>query len=176
MVSLKKIIAAVISVCVSIAFAGSAIPRNTVRNTIEFVACDNEDRIISFTSHVQCEDIEDIHHKGGENFTIEIPLNWGGTVMAKKHGAVHPIHRIQAEFQWQGFEGKTHYDASAITNQTDNSGIRFVYPAGQGDVYEARSGCTVYPCDNAYLQPDDVQTKVTRQTDMLIEIGFRSNI
>ncbi|TGO38389.1 hypothetical protein BHYA_0076g00400 [Botrytis hyacinthi] len=178
MVSIKKIVIGFVSICATTTLAGSTIPRNTVRNTIEFIAYDNEDRIISFTSHVQCEDIEDIHHKGGENFTIEIPLNWGGTVMAKKYGAVHPIHRIQAEFQWQGFEGKTHYDASAITNHTDNSGIRFIYPAGQGNVYEARSGCTVYPCDNAYLQPDDVQTKVTRQTDMVIEIGtrFRSNI
>ncbi|KAF7889481.1 uncharacterized protein EAF02_001896 [Botrytis sinoallii] len=171
MVSFSKVVAAAVGLSASTALAGSTIPRDTPRNTIEFLSFDKEDRVITFTSHPQCEDLADIHHKGGENFTIEIPLNWGGTVIARKYDAVHPIHRVQAEFQWQGFEGKTHYDASAIDNRTDNSGIRFVYPAGQADVYELRSGCTVYPCDNAYLLPDDVQTKVTRQTDMVIEIG-----
>ncbi|KAF5873226.1 putative dnase1 protein [Botrytis fragariae] len=176
MVSYKKsaiaVAVAVAGIGISTALAGSTIPRNTIpRNTIHFISFDDVDRIIAFTSHAHCEDIEDIHHKGGENFTIEMPQNWGGTVMAKKYDAVVPIHRVQAEIQWQGFEGKTHYDASAITNHTDNSGIRFIYPAGQGDVYETRSGCTVYPCDNAYLQPDDEQTKVTYQTDMVIEIG-----
>ncbi|KAF7908226.1 uncharacterized protein EAF01_003981 [Botrytis porri] len=167
MVSVKKVVMAIAGISVSAALASSTFPINT----IQFISFDDTDRVITFTSHPQCEDLPDIHHKGGENFTMEIPLNWGGTVMARMYDAVVPIHRVQAEFQWQGFEGKTHYDASAITNHTDNSGIRFIYPAGQGHVHEARSGCTVYPCNTAYLQANDEQTKVTYQTDMVIEIG-----
>ncbi|CCD47883.1 hypothetical protein ACHAPC_008201 [Botrytis cinerea] len=168
MVLLSKIAVMAVGLSSSAALA-SVIPRNT----IHFISMDNIDRILSFTSHPECEDIADIHHKGGESFIMEMPYGWGGTVMAKQYDSVVPVFRVQAEIQWQKFEGKTYYDASAITNNTDNSGIRFVYPAGQGNVHSARSGCTVYPCDTAYLKSDDVQTRVTEQTDMVVEIGTK---
>ncbi|KAF7954639.1 hypothetical protein EAE96_005758 [Botrytis aclada] len=163
MVSASKLLGA------ALAFAFSAVVSG--RNTIHFKALDNVPRIISFTSHPECADIEEIHHRGGEDFMIEMPPYWAGTVMARLYGGVHPINRAIAEFKWQGFEGKTHYDASAVDNHTDNTGVHWVYPAGLGHIPEARSGCTVFPCDNAYLLWDDVQTRVTYQTDMVVEIG-----
>lgn len=36
------------------------------------------------------------------------------------------------------------------------------------------SGCEVFPCDNAYWVWDDVQTKVTHDTELMTTLGSGS--
>ncbi|KAJ8057799.1 hypothetical protein OCU04_013270 [Sclerotinia nivalis] len=85
--------------------------------------------------------------------------------MAKKTDSVVPINRVLAEITFA--PKMTYYDISAIDNQTDNSGIRFISPYGLPQTKYFRPGCDWFPCDNAYLKPEDPHTRTTFATDFL---------
>jgi hypothetical protein len=41
--------------------------------------------------------------------------------------------------------------------------------------YHPVSGCKLFPCQNAYYLPDDIQTKATLQTDLICTLGSDAN-
>lgn len=72
------------------------------------------------------------------------------------------------EVKFNSWEDKTWYDVSAIDNLTNNEGIHWLYAqSGAG----AHSGWDHSPSDGAYNLPNDIQTQVTEEKDLICEIG-----
>lgn len=74
---------------------------------------------------------------------------------------------------FQGWEGLTYYDVSAIVNPNDHSGVKEMFPASEleVEVKASFSGCPHFPCNKAYYLPDDIQTVTTKSTDLIVTLG-----
>ncbi|KAJ8066840.1 hypothetical protein OCU04_004222 [Sclerotinia nivalis] len=141
-------------------------------NSITFVSHDDDARILAFTNNPGHVYLTDIDFPGGSAIRVDFPDVWSGTIMAKKTDSVVPINRVLAEITFA--PKMTYYDISAIDNQTDNSGIRFISPYGLPQTKYFRPGCDWFPCDNAYLKPEDPHTRTTFATDFLCEVGTKN--
>jgi hypothetical protein len=97
-----------------------------------------------------------------------MPLGWKGAWQSSFSATDCGTVGIRGEVTFQGFEGKTWYDVSAIDAQRDNSGVKFIYPASHAG---EKTGCDKFPCDGSNNKPDDLQTKVTDDMDLICEIG-----
>ncbi|RDL31197.1 uncharacterized protein BP5553_09986 [Venustampulla echinocandica] len=62
----------------------------------------------------------------------------------------------------------TWYDISMVDNNSDNSGVHWLYPISGNDVHH---GCTTFPCSNAFSKPGEAQTQVTNEHDLECLIG-----
>ncbi|CAI4213835.1 unnamed protein product [Parascedosporium putredinis] len=69
---------------------------------------------------------------------------------------------------FQGWNGLTYFDVSAIINANDHVGVKEMWPKSSAS---PTSGCKTFPCNNAYYLPDDVQTKTTSETDLVCTLG-----
>jgi hypothetical protein len=72
------------------------------------------------------------------------------------------------EVAFNGWNGLTYFDISAIVNPNDHEGVAEMWPA-QG--LKPTSGCQLFPCPNAYYLWDDVQTKTTPETEIITTLG-----
>ncbi|CZR56242.1 uncharacterized protein PAC_06130 [Phialocephala subalpina] len=89
------------------------------------------------------------------------PINAGGGEAA----CVQPT--IVGEITFQGYQGNTYYDISAVDNCCQNNGIHYFYP--HNDASAPHSGCFNFPCGGVYIKPGDPQTKITTwDTDMIV--------
>jgi len=60
---------------------------------------------------------------------------------------------------------------SAIVDANDHGNVKQMWPKSS---QSPMSGCVVFPCNNAYYLPDDVQTKVTTERHLISTLGSGS--
>lgn len=136
-------------------------------NTVTFISLDGTDRTVYFTPSAGHEQVETITVKGGDKVVSEIPQGWIGNWHSISDGKDNTPGML-GEVAFQGWNGFTYFDVSAIVDPTDHDGVKEMYPASSN---APTSGCETFPCDNAYYIWDDVQTKVTPETDIICTLG-----
>ncbi|GAB1314386.1 hypothetical protein MFIFM68171_04596 [Madurella fahalii] len=156
MLSFQKIVLAVLATALTV----------LASNTVTFVSQDRSPRTVYFMSNPGHANIDNVHVPGGDSVVVTIPWAWEGNAYAVIDGRpVVPGMLMETSFNQA--HGVTYFDVSAIVNVHDYDGVHLVYPAsGNGPT----SGCETFPCDNAYYHPDDVQTKSTRETDLIVTL------
>lgn len=133
--------------------------------SITFSSEDGVGRVIHFTGN---GDIGELHVGPGESIAQDFPDGWTGNFYATCDGC-DDAPGMLGEVAFDGFEGKTFYDVSAIVDPNDHNGVHRFSPSG-GDGEEA--GCDEFLCpDKAYYAPDDVQTKVSEAKDFVVSLS-----
>lgn len=140
-------------------------------NTVTFKSLDNVGRTVHFTPNAGGNDIEHITVPGGGSKKVEFPQGWVGNFYAVSDGQSNTAGML-GEVAFNGWNGITFFDVSAIVNPNDHVGVKQMYPASSSTPI---SGCEVFPCNNAYYLPDDVQTKTTTETDLICTLGGGSS-
>jgi hypothetical protein len=152
----------------SILFATLATLGFASANSIIFLSRDKTDRFVCF--YAAPGHATPVTQRVPDKSTVAIPIpqDWEGAWQTSFSATNCGPVGIRGEVKFNGFEDKTFYDVSAIDAQNDNSGVKFLYAqSGQG----VKSGCEHFPCSRSYNKWDDVQTQVTEETDLIIEIG-----
>ncbi|OHE96399.1 DNase1 protein [Colletotrichum orchidophilum] len=136
-------------------------------NTVTFQSLDDVARTVYFTANAGLPPVEPVYVPAGSNVTVHIPFAWIGNFHPVSDGSEN-VTGIIGEVAFNGWNSLTYFDVSAIINALDHNGIQTIFPSL---VQEPVSGCHVWPCNNAYYLPDDVQTKVTSETDLICTLG-----
>lgn len=138
--------------------------------SVTFWTLDNVERTLIFTGNPGSAPLETITVGGGDNTTVSFPDAWVGNWYAFPAGAAD-VPGMLGEVQFGGWNGLTYFDVSAIVNPSDHDNVKQMWPAV---ARTPMSGCEVFPCDNAYWLPDDIQTKVTNEVDLWTTLGSGS--
>lgn len=137
---------------------------------VTFWTLDDKVRTIYFTPSPGYPEIEAVTVSSKEKTTVEFPDQYEGNYYAVQKGATNTPGML-GEIMFGGWQGKTYFDVSAIVDPKDHNNVKQMWPA---DSQLPMSGCEVFPCDNAYWLPDDVQTKVTEETHLISTLGSGS--
>ncbi|KAK4110782.1 DNase1 protein [Canariomyces notabilis] len=134
--------------------------------SVTFVSQDNLGRTVNFTRNPGIATPGPVHVPAGGRVRVEFQHNWEGNGFAVVDGRpVKPGMLMEVSFNQGG--GITYFDVSAIVDPNDHDGVHLMYPAGSGT---PNSGGVIFPCDNAYYQPDDRQTKATYEQDLIVTL------
>jgi hypothetical protein len=142
--------------------------------SVSFINQDSIPKTIVITASEGNQVIEDVIIGGNSEVTVDFPKYWIGNWYTVNHGN-EDLPGVLGEVAFNAYNGYTYFDASAIVNPTDNVGVKQIYPRselenGRTDTF---SGCQDYsqPCYNCYNQPDDIQTVVTQDEDLVCFLG-----
>ncbi|PHH68762.1 hypothetical protein CDD82_296 [Ophiocordyceps australis] len=135
-----------------------------------FWTLDDVQRDIHFDPSQGSSSIESVKVSNKENTTVEFPDVWVGNFYAIPEGKEKKPGML-GEINFSGWIGLTYFDVSAIVDPNDHENVKQMWPV---DTQTPMSGCEVFPCDNAYWLPDDVQTKVTKETTLMTTLGSGS--
>lgn len=135
-------------------------------NSVTFWTLDHNVRTLYFTPSLGSP----VTVSSDANTTITFPSEYSGNFYAVKQGASQEVGML-GEVMFNGWKGLTYFDVSAIVNPRDRDNVKQMWPAKSRVPV---SGCEVFPCDNAYYQPNDVQTKATKEVNLVTTLGSRS--
>lgn len=135
--------------------------------TVTFWTLDDVERTIYFTPNDGKEWLPSVTANSQVNKTVELPADWAGNYRAVPLGEDFEQSML-GEVMFGGSYDLTFYDVSAIVNGTDKNNIKQLWPKGQ---LGPMSGCEEFPCDNCYWLPDDIQTKATRESNLMTTLG-----
>ncbi|KAL1870289.1 hypothetical protein VTK73DRAFT_2703 [Phialemonium thermophilum] len=141
-------------------------------NSITFVSQDNTDRTVYFTSNPGSEELPSVTVPAGSTQKVEFPYGWAGNYYSVSAGADN-VPGMLGEVNFNAWGDLNFFDVSAIVNPADHDGVQEIYPAGSK---QPVSGCGLFPCNNAYYNPDDVQTKSTTEPDLITTLGRASDL
>jgi len=150
----------------SLAFA--ALAAGAAANTVDMVSQDSVDRTVRFVAQIGSPGLPDLRLEGGKTVTAEFPDGWIGNWYAIRDGDKSDGNGMLGEIRFDGFNGSTFFDVSAIVNPDDIHNVKIIYPK---ESKTPISGCQTFPCDNAYNLPDDIQTKSTTEHELVCLIG-----
>jgi len=136
-------------------------------NTVTFKSLDETSRKIIFTPNAGLAAIASVEVPGGQDVKVDFPQGWIGNWYSVSEGA-QDVPGMLGEVAFNGWNGVTFFDVSAIVNPNDHNGVKKMYPANDPT---PTSGCDKFPCNNAYYVWDDVQTKATQETDLVCTLG-----
>jgi hypothetical protein len=158
----------------AVAAAASAVV--SAANTVTFVSQDSTARKIIFTPSAGNSEINSIELAGLDTQTVTFPESWIGNWYSVSEGADN-TNGMLGEVTFQGWNGITYFDVSAIVNANDHDGVHQMWPASQNSASpkSLMSGCAVFPCNTAYYLPDDVQTVTTTETALYCTLGSQSS-
>jgi hypothetical protein len=139
-------------------------------NTVTFMSQDSTERTIYFTQNPGFDSINATTVPGNTNVTVEFPTGWIGNFYAVSKGSPN-LAGMLAEVAWDSWGAMTFFDVSAIVNATDINGVKQLWAPGGSPI----SGCTLFPCANAYYLADDVQTKATSENSLYCTLGGGSS-
>ncbi|KAI0552075.1 hypothetical protein F4679DRAFT_95662 [Xylaria curta] len=141
-------------------------------NSITFVNQDATQRTIIFTPNAGLQQIEPVVIAGLDQTKVNFPDGWIGNAYSVSDGAPN-VPGMLAEVTFQGWQGLTYFDVSAIVNPNDHDGVKELYPTSEQSIEEKQliSGCAIFPCSKAYYHPDDVQTVTTSAEDLICTLG-----
>lgn len=140
-------------------------------NTVEFVNQDDKTRVIAFTSNPDSADLDPVTIEGYNTKNVTFPSAWVGNFWAKTEGSDQTSGML-GEISWDGWDGSSYFDISAIVNPEDNDNVKMLYPKESQDPV---SGCQTFPCANAYNQPDDIQTLSTFESTLVCLLGNKGS-
>lgn len=146
-------------ICVLISF--------TTANSVHFVNQDTITRTIIFTSEMGQPQISSLNIKGNSAEHKIFPIGWAGNWYSVSEGAAN-VPGMLGEVKFDGFDGATYFDVSAIVNPNDNQGVKQLFPAG---INRPISGCDSFPCANVYRKSDDLQTLSTYSKELICLLG-----
>lgn len=152
------------SLAASLALAGVALADNIVT----FKSLDGLQRTIYVTPNAGVEGVDPFVVPAGGSADVHLVDGFIGNAYAVIDGQANAPGML-AEFNFQGWNGVTFFDVSAIVNPNDLNNVKEMYPAGSPN--SPVSGCSYFPCNNAYYLPDDIQTKSTDQTHLIVTLG-----
>lgn len=135
--------------------------------TVTFWTLDTIQRTVYFTGNAGQPTMEPVKVNGQQNTTVTFPDAWIGNFYAIQDGKDN-IPGMLGEVAFSGWNQLNYFDVSAIVDPKDHDNIKQMWPATQA---WPMSGCEVFPCDNIYWLPDDVQTKVTNENDLMCTLG-----
>ncbi|KAI1092535.1 hypothetical protein F5B19DRAFT_204542 [Rostrohypoxylon terebratum] len=141
-------------------------------NSVTFINQDATTRQIVFTPSAGSPAVKTITIAGHKQAKVSIPNAWIGNAYAVSQGKPN-VPGMLAEFTFQGWNGFTYFDVSAIVNPHDTNGVKQMYPASEAKSSPKKlvSGCVSFPCSTAYYAPNDIQTVVTKETDIIVTLG-----
>ncbi|POR34296.1 Uncharacterized protein TPAR_05490 [Tolypocladium paradoxum] len=152
----------------AMALVASAVAVNAA--TVTFWTLDNVQRTIYFTGNPGASQIQPVVVNNQKNSTVQLPDQWVGNFYAVQAGQPNKPGML-GEVNFSGWNGLTYFDVSAIVDPKDHDNVKQMWPKKS---QSPMSGCVVFPCNNAYWLPDDVQTKVTKETDLITTLGSGS--
>ncbi|CAM1508251.1 Fc.00g050990.m01.CDS01 [Cosmosporella sp. VM-42] len=138
--------------------------------TVTFRTLDSHGRTLHFTPNEGFPKIASVQVSNAEETTVTFPEPWIGNFYAIKEGEPNNAGML-GEVNFGGWLGKTYFDVSAIVDPSDHDNVKQMWPVSSK---LPTSGCEVFPCDNCYWLPDDIQTKVTDETDLITTLGSPS--
>lgn len=144
----------------------AAAASSVVANTVTFWTLDDATRTIYFTPSSGHE-IDSVTVNAKKNTTVTFPDGYIGNYYAIQEGDTKAPGML-GEVTFGGWNGLTYFDVSAIVNAADHNNVKQMWPK---NAMQPMSGCEVFPCNNAYYLPDDVQTKVTEELDLISTLG-----
>lgn len=150
--------------------AMAAAATTVAANTVTFWTLDDVTRTIVFTPSAGNAEIDSVTVNSEKNTTVTFPDGYIGNYYAVQEGA-ESAPGMLGEVTFGGWGGLTYFDVSAIVNPADHDNVKQMWPV---KAHEPMSGCEVFPCNNAYYLPDDVQTKVTEEVDLISTLGAGS--
>lgn len=136
-------------------------------NSITFKSLDDDTRTVYFVPSIGHEELEELKLEGNAATKVEFPQGWIGNWYAVKDGAEKKTGML-GEVTFNGWNGMTYFDVSAIVNPKDFDGVKMMYPLS---AQTPTSGCDQWPCPEAYWLWDDVQTRVTEETELVCTLG-----
>ncbi|KAI0868257.1 hypothetical protein GGS24DRAFT_482927 [Hypoxylon argillaceum] len=141
-------------------------------NSITFVNQDATQRTIVFTPNAGLQQMDDVVIAGFDKTQVDFPEGWIGNAYSVSEGAPNVVGML-AEVTFQGWNGLTYFDVSAIVNPNDLEGVKQLYPSSEQDVQDKVqvSGCALFPCPKVYYHPDDVQTVTSTEVDFICTLG-----
>ncbi|TLD12557.1 uncharacterized protein PgNI_02780 [Pyricularia grisea] len=162
-----------LALVVVVAAICTLLPRLTLaagNNIITFTSVDSTDRTVIFTPSVGREEVPSVSVAGGQTVDVVFPHGWVGKYLAVSDDEDQlRLLGVIGEVTFNGFGDMTYFDVSAIDDPSDQQGVRMLRPAGED---ENTSGCLGdFPCDNAYVTPNDEQTKVTPGRHLIATLG-----
>lgn len=140
-------------------------------NILRFVSTDSTDRTIYVTPNAGVEGVDPVSVAAGATVDVTLCESFIGNAYSISSGADN-VPGMLAEVNFQGWNGYTYFDVSAIVDAADHDGVHMMYPA---EAQTPTSGCETFPCNNAYYLADDVQTKTTTETVIIVTLGSGSN-
>lgn len=135
--------------------------------TVKFWTLDDVQRTIYFTPNPGSAELEPVVVNNKEKKVVQFPDTYVGNFYAIPDGEEN-IPGMLGEVNFSGWNGLTYFDVSAIVKPTDTTNIKQMWAA---ESKSPMSGCEVWPCDNAYWHADDVQTKTTMETNIVVTLG-----
>lgn len=135
--------------------------------SVTFVTLDDKERTIIFTPDPGFEGPESVTVSSAKEVTVDFPDKYIGNFYAVQKGHEDKPGML-GEVTFGGWNGKTYFDVSAIVDPNDKNNVKQMWPKTGAS---PMSGCEQFPCDNAYWLPDDVQTKVTEEVDLITTLG-----
>ncbi|KAF9783607.1 hypothetical protein IL306_008795 [Fusarium sp. DS 682] len=154
-----KFAAAFIGLVASATYAAAA--------SVTFVTLDDKERTIIFTPDPGFEGPESVTVSSAKEVTVDFPDKYIGNFYAVQKGQENKPGML-GEVTFGGWLGKTYFDVSAIVDPNDKHNVKQMWPKAAAT---PMSGCESFPCDNCYWLPNDVQTKVTDEVDLITTLG-----
>ncbi|KAK9443699.1 DNase1 protein [Metarhizium brunneum] len=135
--------------------------------SVTFWTLDDLVRTIYFTPNPGFPEVAPVTCNNQQKTVVNFPDQWIGNYYAVQKGQKNAPGML-GEVNFGAWGGMTYFDVSAIVDPNDQNNVKQMYPAsGKSPM----SGCPVFPCNNAYYLPDDVQTKVTHESDLVTTLG-----
>ncbi|KAJ6437013.1 DNase1 protein [Purpureocillium lavendulum] len=140
--------------------------------SVTFWTLDNKTRTIYFTANEGSgsSTIPSVTVSNAKKKTVEFPDVWVGNFYAVQDGAENKPGML-GEINFGSWGGLTYFDVSAIVDPKDQDNVKQMWPKS---AQVPMSGCEVFPCNNAYYLPDDIQTKTTKENDLITILGSGS--
>lgn len=141
-------------------------------SSVTFWTLDNVTRTIHFTPSEGYAEVKSVTVNNKEKTKVTFPTEkWKGNYYAVQKGQENKPGML-GEVNFHDWGDMTYFDVSAIVSPADHANVKQMWPA---DGQWPMSGCEVFPCDNAYWLPDDIQTKVTKESDLITTLGSGSS-
>ncbi|CAI6096442.1 unnamed protein product [Clonostachys chloroleuca] len=141
--------------------------------TVTFWTLDDKVRTVTFTSNENRWPIAPVTVSNKEKTVVTFPDNYVGNWYSTIEGEAKAAHPLLGEVQFGGWGGKTYFDVSAVDDPTmqDQKNVQKLWPAGQSGPWSGCDQSSWAGCQTLYILWDDVQTKVTEQTDLIQTLG-----
>ncbi|OAQ57240.1 DNase1 protein [Pochonia chlamydosporia 170] len=138
--------------------------------SVTFWTLDHATRTVYFTPSFGSSKLDSVVVSNAEKKVVHFPDNWTGNFYAVQEGQ-NNVPGMLGEVNFNAWNGLTYFDVSAIVNPSDHNNVKQMWPAS---AESPMSGCEVFPCNNAYYLPNDVQTKATKETHIITSLGSGS--